>query len=205
MAGTCTFRKLTLVAAPEKSYLFKLKYKHELGFVEQGIKIYLSKCLIGEILLNSLCLKCDEKFYSLAESLEEQMTSECIRCPENAICKGGSSIVPIEGSWRLNEKTTTVIQCKYKNACPYQKDWETKNPGDPLVFTCGEGFYGNLCIQCDKGYGMMEEKGCYKCADDHLQNFIVSVKMFLVRLLMAWDGHSSVSASVCDTLSIRNM
>lgn len=120
--------------------------------------------------IRSQCVKCRSGFYSLHPNME------CTICVDNAVCIGGNSILPISGYWRLNENSSKILKCANINLCPDQNNFlQTAK----FIFVCGNGSFGNLCADCDDGYGLSSDKSCLLCRAD-VKVIILAIFNFFV-------------------------
>ncbi|CAD8123651.1 unnamed protein product [Paramecium sonneborni] len=94
-----------------------------------------SKCELGEQWLRNSCQTCIQGTYSF------DTKAPCQQCLPNAnSCPGGASIDIKQGYWRPHNLTDKVEQCKSQlSVCL----------GGTANFTCGEGFLGGICQDCD--------------------------------------------------------
>ena len=160
--GWAIFNMITVIADPGN---YELSIKSESEELEQNITFILNPCGRGDIIDGKRCLKCSEGFYSIEENpqilFSEGHVIDCEICPDNAGCPGGDKIIPDEGFWRFDENSTLILSCLESSACPYQTDYEQIDVM-AFEFQCASGYWGNLCLNCEKGYGRGYQN-CFVC------------------------------------------
>lgn len=70
------------------------------------IKIQIRKCIVGEIIKENFCFKCDYSEFSL-----NTKDKNCKKCPGNAVCKGGAQIILEPQYWRSSNLSDNIIYC----------------------------------------------------------------------------------------------
>lgn len=91
-------------------------------------------CGVGEHGASGICACCEPSTFDL-----EGGDSPCLDCPDNAVCPGGSVILPMEGFWHSSSRSVQMHRCPlHTTAC---------GPGG----TCQAGYRGNLCGACEQG------------------------------------------------------
>ena len=178
--GLAIFNQIALITDPgEYDLLITSESTEELN---ETIKIILNPCGRGDIVDGKRCIQCSEGFYSLEENPQKIYalvgSFECEKCPANSNCPGGDKIIPYEGYWRFDENSTLIIQCLEVSACPYQAAYETMDQ-IKFSFECGKGYWGNLCLNCEKGYGK-GYNGCFDCNADNYFLMFSFQYLFLV-------------------------
>ena len=106
--------------------------------------------------------------------MPEQNNQMCYACPANGYCPGGDIIIPNTTFWRMDANSSLILQCKTKEGCPYQLDLlenekdNVSNSNKNFIkspdfrFACAEGYEGNLCQACVRGYASVKNI-CLKC------------------------------------------
>ncbi len=122
-----------------------------------NIEVYLRECLAGEKESDNKCNPCPVETYSLVPK-----EGSCNRCPEEAVCYGGSLIVPKNGYWRDSNHTDIIFRCPNEKACLGASSI------DDLILSeeCREGYTGNLCDTCDRFYYKAGFNTCEKCLNE---------------------------------------
>lgn len=120
---------------------------------------------------------------------------ECEPCPEGGTCLGAEERTnrdpyPLPGYFGLKDHPHMFVEC----------DLGEKNCIGGESFLCGEGYYGNVCSECENGYFRVYDTGyprqpagegaCRKCAPGAEQWGITIVVTFLVFAL--WFGLNEV-------------
>lgn len=179
--GIALFNKLTIIADPG-NYHMEIK-SESINNLNKIVQINLISCDRGDFLSGKRCIECGEGFYSLRDDFNFSLNSsfECEKCPINAKCPGGEKIVPLEGFWRYDENSTLIIPCFEQKACPYQIKYSNSSKKNlKFEFECGEGYWGNLCYNCEKNFG----KGYSNCFSCDNQNYYILFSCKMVVLLL---------------------
>ena len=186
-SGTALFTKLTFIGPPS-SYQLNLFSK----FINLVLPLNLTliPCSKGDTWQNNRCIQCPEGYFSLkihsnhpVNSDDLSSNDECEKCPLNAFCPGGAEIIPYPGFWRMNEDSNLIFLCWQKMACPNQnvsslEEGEGKGTNQAeSFFHCGEGYWGNLCNNCDPGW-TKDYEGCQDCSKGGYF-FIFALQMML--------------------------
>ncbi|KNC55019.1 uncharacterized protein AMSG_12370 [Thecamonas trahens ATCC 50062] len=90
-----------------------------------------------------------------------QINVGCEACPEGAKCDGGQSLPVARPGFFPTEDPGVFLECPNAGAC---------KGGFP--FRCTEGYTGQLCGACDRGYYALSGS-CYKCDNRTLPIFAV--------------------------------
>ena len=126
---------------------------------------------------NGVCLDCPNGKYSLFANM-----TECLECPENTVCVGGSSIKVKPGFWRENLQSDIIFECLKGESC---SGGEEEN-------TCALGYTGMLCHECimddTMKYARSGKHGCTECGNDGMQiiqiiGILIAVLIFLIILI----------------------
>lgn len=164
-------------------------------------------CEKGEILLKDYsCIKCSENYYSLEDPMKVNASSQkCNFCPENAECPGGSIIIPKPGFWRMNNITTLIVSCKLEQAClgkynitfsMIRQDYGSYRDDSSLISGyCAEGHIGNLCQECEFGYGKYKaHELCTLCQNyDSLNTFRLVSLVLIIFIYILLNGRSMIN------------
>lgn len=180
-SGIALFTKLIFIGPPS---FYQLNLFSRLSNLVLSLNLTLTPCSKGDAWQNNKCVKCPEGYFSLKihsaypqnspsqyKNQEEKNSNlasneECEKCPPNAFCPGGEEIIPNPGFWRMNADSKLIFLCWQKMACPDQQNILEQNNGknqNELFFHCGEGYWGNLCNNCDAGWTRNYE-GCQDCS-----------------------------------------
>ncbi len=100
--------------------------------------IYFRQCILGESIVNNMCVDCKKGYYSYNSS----QIGDCNKCFTNGICNGRTDIGIIPGYWRIHNLTTTTYECPEKRSCLGSMG------GEPVK--CATGYSGRLCNICVK-------------------------------------------------------
>lgn len=139
-------------------------------------------CGSGEVLLQMRdeCQCCAAFSYNLKAGGDYD---SCQQCPDNAKCPGGDQVVPLPGFWQSSLKSVQMHKCPlFTVAC-----------GQDGV--CTEGYKGNLCGECDVGYGITLPLRCAKCATfiqqltTYLLQFLGSVALVSYTVRATWQDN----------------
>lgn len=117
-----------------------------LALLSVKIQLLLSECKLGEVQSSNMneCIACEEGFYSFSNN-----ETSCHKCPADALCSG-NELVPVKGFWHSSPYSTSIFPCINADACN-------------INGTCSEGYTGNLCAVCEKGYVYSSSNTCKKC------------------------------------------
>ena len=191
--GTSSFN-LFLFGTPNSTYEMILVSSQN-NEVNQTFLLYLRLCIRGEHLINSQCLECDFGFFSLSPE------NDCASCPANAYCMGRDLLLPQEGYWRFNENSSLMIKCQNLLSCPDQRGFYQLNTGNTsnlisynfskeYQFQCGQGSYGNLCVNCMMNYGVSSDKSCVECGvkPDIIILAFLNFALLVYQCLSAFDN-----------------
>jgi hypothetical protein len=101
-------------------------------------------CGVGEHGSSGICACCEPSTFDL-----EGGDSPCLECPDNAVCPGGSVIVPMAGFWHSSNRSVQMHRCPLHTAAC--------GPDG----TCQAGYLGNLCGACQQGESVGGESGAW--------------------------------------------
>jgi hypothetical protein len=132
-------------------------------------------CGIGEVPLQvrEECQCCAAFSYNLKAGGDPD---SCQQCPSNAKCPGGDQIVPLPGFWQSSVKSVQIHKCPLFTAACGQDG------------ICTEGYKGNLCGECEVGYGLTLPLRCVKCAS--------LIRQLMTYLLLFWVSVTLISYTV---------
>ncbi|CAG9321206.1 unnamed protein product [Blepharisma stoltei] len=119
----------------------------------QHINVTLRQCIIGEATVGNTCFSCPKGYYSLSPD-----NKECLLCPDQAICYGNYTMIPKPGYWRSSMFSDNFWSCPNPDACIGSDPYNISYTGN-----CLEGYKGNLCQSCDRGYSRQSKNECIKC------------------------------------------
>lgn len=117
------------------------------------LRVSFRDCKPGESYQGLNCYLCQENTFSLEPS------QPCNSCPTTAICHGGFNMVPRAGYWRPDPALDLTYKCFNPDACLGSPD--AKNLS--LTGKCAEGYEGNLCAVCSRGYSPSGHRKCLQC------------------------------------------
>ena len=138
------------------------------------IKLFSRSCVVGEIQIPGFgCKMCQFNFFSIKSN---QTNQTCKKCVPNAFCPGGAFLIPNSGFWRFSNETILILPCPLSQACEGFSNLnlsELTQNYNQLIFEeeyihgrCLLGHEGNLCNQCEPGFGQSNSKNiCVKCQD----------------------------------------
>ena len=200
-AGMAIFTRVSIVEKSNTTYNFYVQYSGNNDFqnLSRDFDIYVEKCGRGEIFNENRCIACEESFYSLEADPEgysllmSNKTLECNTCPALAECGGGDKIIPNDGYWRMNENTSKIVKCYPKESCPLQAGWQNRTSTNfSITFECGVGYAGNLCKNCDSGFGEYHT-GCYSCwARDNYHYALYFFKFLFMISLIVYETYGAL-------------
>ena len=189
-----------------KIYDFELINKFEF---KQTFQFYSRPCIQGEILTSfDTCFICPLHSYSLENPmLIENNKLFCKKCDPNANCPGGSFIIPKFGYWRFSEKSSIIWECPLSSTCLVGPDSFTDlnsiNMSWILQSKCQEGHYGNLCYDCEPGYGKFDNLSvCKKCNYDSTLN---NLRFFLLLVLILFYIYFNAKPLYFDDAKVYNI
>ena len=162
----------------------KLK-KLQNSFILQNLN-----CSEGEIImLDKSCFKCPDGSYS-SNDFPNQIPETCLNCPTNALCNNGYLIFPQQGYWRRSLNSTLMIACLISEACllsPNDKiDAIINNSLDinEILNNCKEFHFGNLCNQCQLGFGKSNNNSpCEQCTNMKADQIIRALIIISITIL----------------------
>ena len=149
--------------------------------LKKTLDLYALPCQKGEIFKSDKsCILCGPNTYSL-EKPSLDILQKCLICPDNAHCIGGVYIFPDHGYWRRSNESSLIIKCLISDACTnnFDLDQYNNNSDENLPSSmCAEGHEGNMCFDCQMGYGQFSNgQLCAKCQDI---NYLIILRLILV-------------------------
>jgi hypothetical protein len=156
--GVYVFDDIVISASPMSSEVVKLSSDairvEESSGQQLQLPVNVRSCISGEALVGEACTVCQPGFYSLDPS------QTCAECPSEAVCYGGSLMVPKAGYWRSSKTSSEFLECPVKAACR----------GSPhimpcLTGECSRGYRGNLCQACENEFSRSSPNQCAQCPD----------------------------------------
>lgn len=139
--------------------------------------VQLRACIEGESFMdNGECSECPTgTSYLLTVA---NTPTNCLNCPNNANCFGGSQIGPQPGYWRSSAVSVNFMTCFLSAACLGR----LKVEDDPLG-NCAEGYRGMFCAQCIQGYTRSSTFECAKCPEQW-KNILILVGVMIVAVFL---------------------
>ena len=119
--------------------------------LEVLLEVSLRDCDVGEMRKENECWICEKGKYSLNPG------EPCKKCPDEAECYGGYSVFPKKGYWRPSEFTDKFFKCPNEEACLGGVESHS------YTGECLEGYRGNMCSGCQRGYSYTLTRECQKC------------------------------------------
>jgi len=133
-------------------------------------QVYFRPCYSYEVEVNDsnslvTCQPCQAGFWQVSPFGAKPTCAECDQ--ESTYCFGGPQVGPKEGYWRMNETADLVLECPRKEACKgnlvtKESDKEELDP----VGRCSDGYEGNLCNKCRKGWAKTPNEECVNCDEN---------------------------------------
>lgn len=74
--------------------------------------IYFRKCILGESVINNMCVGCNRGFYTYNSS-----ANGCQKCFAHGVCNGKDDIGVEAGYWRTSNMTSNAFLCPEPKAC----------------------------------------------------------------------------------------
>ena len=208
--GQATFSELEVIGQPGFSYSLSINYisLDSRNNFNQTSSVSLRLCLRGEEFTGFQCLFCKKRFYSLHNFTISDSNDLflCQPCQSKALCLGYDSLIPMEGYWRFDKDTTLMVKCNRAIQCPSQDqmiglgDTETAFQNFKFEYKCRTGHYGNLCSQCEVGYGKDSNLECVRCAYSWLLYVRFAVISWAVILFLVLQAKTALSFSANDSL-----
>ncbi|KAG2451053.1 hypothetical protein HYH02_004321 [Chlamydomonas schloesseri] len=140
--GTAALSALRLQAPPGR---YRLNLSMELPGVQIDplpLLVEVPPCAQGEVALleGEVCSRCAEGTFTFDNWLSSNSSNSsdwrCHPCPDNALCPGGSVVVPEGGYWQSAANSTQMHQCAVEDACRAGDDDATQ-----ALVRCQERWY----------------------------------------------------------------
>ncbi len=204
--GTAIFKDLQIIGRPGSVNKLVAEYnnKYDLKSFSLDIEVEFRNCNRGEVLSAGVCKSCQKNFFIILDPSKAKFDSEnntlCEACPQNAFCPGGHVVLPIKNYWLRNENQTRPLKCLVENSC---KNIEPDSIKDFKNFIyvpeCNPGYYGNLCNNCERGFGRSSNRECVKCSTSNQ----IYIKFFLLAtltiLFLVYQSRSAFSITILDS------
>ena len=148
--------------------------------LNKSIEINTKSCKNGDIYTKTSCITCSKGFYSINDN------TTCKKCPNEANCLGGNLITPKIGFWRYNNFSDKIIPCKIQESCLENSK-------------CKKGYYGNLCFNCEKGYGYVRNHECVSCKNSNEFYFYFFISFIFIFVVLVIKKNSIKSRNISQT------
>lgn len=198
--GTFNFSTLTIISQPNASFCIEIRTSifeeitSRTFIISNVFDIFSRPCQIGEILtIDNQCKLCTLGQFSLIDPMFSKTQQNCKNCVPNAFCPGGSFLIPQPGFWRFSFQSTLIVSCKMEEVClglvsistnDLMDNYEKYSLNEDVIHgECLNGNTGNLCDQCQKGFGKSSTSLlCVEC-----ENMLTSayLKLFSILTLVA--------------------
>jgi hypothetical protein len=129
--GVATFDSIEVHCQPNAYFNVSLAATSDSFDIRKDFNFFLEDCVLGEIRDEELCTQCPQGFYSF-----DPAATECLLCPEDAFCPGGSVMDVSGGFWRQTQLSHDVLACPNPDNCV---------GGTEVAEQCSEGHEGLLC------------------------------------------------------------
>lgn len=183
--GIAEFPKFYILIPPENisntSYILEIDYLNKNGIILQNfpikIKLQIKQCDTGRIIFSNYCFACSDNTYSLVEKPTSKEI--CHPCTSNAKCLS-KTIIPNFGYWNFKRESDKIIKCKNFDSC------SIVFLNGTTIKTCSEGYFGNMCNECQANYGKTVTKKCIECTESEivLQIFLFFIKSIFLSSLI---------------------
>ena len=77
------------------------------------VEFLIRDCVIGESRSDVACIPCSDGLFSLIPD------TQCHPCPEDAVCRGGASVIPQDTYWHSTPFSPEIHKCLVDVACKY--------------------------------------------------------------------------------------
>lgn len=142
---------------------------------------YFRLCTIGERLTDANeCQLCDAN----KALFESNSKDQCIDCPDNMDCYGGSQIGPQKDYSRFSNWNSLAVACLNDEACLgdsvstelsetlYCKEVYSKDSTFCHTGWCSARYTGNLCATCTSGNAKSSDIYCVPCTNNPMYYFV---------------------------------
>lgn len=181
--GVAVFDSIQVNCQPDAYFNVSLAATSELFDIQRGFNFFLEDCVLGEIRDEELCVKCPQGSYSF-----DPTDTECVACPEDAVCPGGSVMELSSGFWRQTQYSHDVLECPNVDNCL---------GGTEVADQCRQGHEGPLCTYLMPVYiaGLPTDEICVICACSAL-----CLQATCASLIMLWRQITVVKNAVAHLL-----
>lgn len=98
------FTELEVQAKPSSVVTLRFEATTPSGLLPALAEVFVLGCQRGEETTGLTCRRCSQGFFNLEPG------TPCLPCPENAVCAGGDSLIPVPGYWRFNSNSSGIQQ-----------------------------------------------------------------------------------------------
>ena len=130
-AGIAIYDNVEVHCQPNAYFNVSLQTSSEQFNVQKDFNFFLLDCAMGEVRDDELCVECPQGYYSF-----DSTATECLQCPEDAMCPGGDVMDVNSGYWRQTQYSHEVLACPNEDNCL---------GGTNVDEQCREGHEGLLC------------------------------------------------------------
>jgi len=153
------------------------------------VKAAFRKCGMGEYNIMSgtltTCQECPSGFWQTSIT---SSASSCTSCDlDSTICRGGSNVGPRAGYWRYNATADLVLECPRGESCLGNSENGADEELDPTG-DCAEGYTGNLCYQCEYGWGRGSSGACLDCDENSVFSYFLLFIMIALQVAFVAYG-----------------
>lgn len=145
------------------------------------VPFFLRLCEVGEIYHEGKCLECLVGSYSL-----ELNSTQCLPCPNAAICQGGARVFPVLGAWRPDPQSDRVFTCFREESCRGSSNFTS------LTGVCDDGYTGHLCESCQEGYSRTIRDVCQPCSSSRVWYITTTISALGLLLILVITVRSSL-------------
>lgn len=130
-AGVGVFDSLQVACQPNSYFNVSLAASSDFFDIVKPFNFFLEDCVMGEIRDEEFCVKCPQGYYSF-----DSTATECLVCPDDAVCPGGSVMDLSRGFWRQTQVSHDVLECPIADNCLGGREVDEQ---------CREGHEGLYC------------------------------------------------------------
>ena len=166
-AGVATSTSFAVLAAPGTAIPFTATLTVGDDVLSDRFVLAMRACQPGETTEALWCDSCERGTYSVDPSVP------CAPCPDDAICRGGASVVPVRGYWRSAYDSVNIRKCPRVEACASGVDLLDASFGAAGPDAqCVQNHRGPLCMLCERGYTLESGKHrCLRCTSNQTRKF----------------------------------